>query len=180
MAATDNLVWMDLEMTGLDPEKERILEIASIITDPSLNLIAESEVIYVKQSEELIAAMDEWNTTHHTASGLIDKVRAVGISEKQAEQQVLDFISQHTREGKSPLSGNSVGQDRRFLVSYMPRVESWLSYRNLDVSSIKELAIRWRPDIAGKVKKKEVHRALDDIKESIEELKFYREHFFRI
>lgn len=180
MAATDNLVWMDLEMTGLDPEKERILEIACIITDASLNVIAESEVIYVKQSEELFAAMDEWNTTHHTATGLIDQVRQKGISEQEAEDKVLDFVSQHTREGKSPLCGNSIGQDRRFLVPYMPRVESWLNYRNIDVSSIKELAIRWRPDLAGKVNKKEVHRALDDIKESIEELKFYQEHFFRI
>lgn len=180
MTVSDNLVWMDLEMTGLDPECERILEIATIITDSSLDIIAESPVIFVKQSEELFAAMDEWNTTHHTATGLIDQVRAEGISEEEAEDITLAFISEHTKQGESPLCGNSIGQDRRFLARYMPRVESYVHYRNIDVSSIKELARRWRPEIAAEVSKKEVHRALDDIKESIEELKLYRERFFRM
>lgn len=180
MTTSDHLVWMDLEMTGLDPEKERILEIASVITDASLNIIAENPVIFVSQSEALIESMDEWNTRHHTATGLIDQVRTQGVSETEAENMTLDFIRQHVAEGQSPLCGNSIGQDRRFLVRYMPRVESYLHYRNIDVSSIKELARRWRPEVAEAVQKKETHRALDDIRESIEELKLYRERFFRL
>ena len=175
-----NLVWMDLEMTGLDPEVDRILEVATLVTDSELNLIAEGPVIYVRQSEELIAGMDEWNTTHHNESGLIDLVREKGISEQEAEGLTLAFLKEHTTARVSPLCGNSIGQDRRFLVKYMSELEDFLHYRNLDVSTIKELAARWRPDIAASHQKKNSHRALDDIQESIEELKHYRTHFFRM
>ncbi len=177
---SQNLVWMDLEMTGLDPESERILEIATIITDSNLNIIEEGPVAAIKQSESLLGAMDEWNTEHHQASGLINRVRTEGLSESEAEQITLDFIARHVESGSSPLCGNSIGQDRRFLVKYMPRLEDYLHYRNLDVSTVKELAVRWRPDIAARIQKKGTHRAVDDIKESIEELKQYRDSFFRI
>lgn len=179
-ARNQNLVWMDLEMTGLDPEKERILEIATVVTDSDLNLLAEGPVIYVKQSEMLIGAMDEWNTEHHTSSGLIDRVREEGVSEREAERETLEFLKEHVGHRESPLCGNSIGQDRRFLVKYMPELEEFLHYRNLDVSTVKELASRWRPDIAGGLRKRNAHRALDDIKESIEELRYYREHFIRM
>ncbi len=175
-----NLVWIDLEMTGLDPEKERILEIATLVTDSELNLIAEGPVLYVKQPESLLAAMDEWNTTHHTASGLVELVRKAGVAEREAELATLEFLRAHTLESTSPLCGNSIGQDRRFLVKYMPELEAHLHYRNLDVSTIKELAARWRPEVASSFSKSNAHRALDDIKESIAELKHYREHFFRL
>lgn len=167
-------------MTGLDPEKERILEIATLVTDSDLNILGEGPVVYVRQSEALIDAMDEWNTEHHTSSGLIDKVREQGVSERDAELQTLEFLRQFVGPGESPLCGNSIGQDRRFLVKYMPELEEFLHYRNLDVSTVKELARRWRPDIAGSLNKRNAHRALDDIKESIEELKHYRELFFRM
>ena len=174
MAFSENLVWMDLEMSGLDPEKERILEIATIITDSSLNIIEEGPVLAVKQDRTLLDAMDDWNTTHHTASGLVERIEKEGVSESQAERTTLDFIKRHTRSGEAPLCGNSIGQDRRFLVKYMPTLEAWLHYRNLDVSTIKELCARWRPDIYAGVQKKQVHRALDDIRESIDELRYYR------
>ena len=179
-STNQNLVWMDLEMTGLDPEAERILELATLVTDSDLNLIAQGPVIYVRQSEDLIARMDEWNTKHHNESGLIDLVREKGISEREAERTTLAFLAEHTTAGVSPLCGNSIGQDRRFLVKYMPELESFMHYRNLDVSSVKELALRWRPDIAACYQKKGAHRALDDIVESIEELKHYRAHFFKM
>jgi oligoribonuclease len=171
---------MDLEMTGLDPDVDRILEIATIITDSQLDIIAEGPVIVVKQSEELLAGMDEWNTEHHTDSGLVERVRNEGISESEAEQLTLEFMRLYTDESQSPLSGNSIGQDRRFLVRYMPELEAYLHYRNLDVSTVKELAVRWRPDIAEGIVKKGAHRALDDIKDSIEELKAYKKLFFRL
>ncbi len=177
---SQNLVWMDLEMTGLDPEVDRILEVATIVTDSDLNLIAEGPHLYVKQSESLLAGMDEWNTTHHTNSGLLDLVREQGISEREAEEETLAFLRDYIEERKSPLCGNSIGQDRRFLVKYMPELEHYLHYRNLDVSTIKELAVRWRPEVADGVMKNNTHRALDDIKESIEELKHYRAQFFRM
>ena len=175
-----NLVWMDLEMTGLDPEVDRILEVATLVTDSELNLIAEGPVIYVRQSEELIAGMDEWNTKHHNESGLVGLVRDKGVSEQEAERATLAFLKEHTTARVSPLCGNSIGQDRRFLVKYMPELEDFLHYRNLDVSTVKELAARWRPDIAASHQKKNAHRALDDIQESIEELKHYRTHFFKM
>ncbi len=175
-----NLVWMDLEMTGLDPEHDRVLEVATLVTDSDLNLLAEGPVLYVKQSDSLLAGMDDWNTTHHTESGLIDLVRKQGVTEREAELATLEFLKEHTGQRMSPLCGNSIGQDRRFLVKYMPELEDYLHYRNVDVSTVKELAMRWRPDVASGYSKKNAHRALDDIKESIEELKHYREHFFRI
>ena len=177
---SQNLVWMDLEMTGLDPDVDRILEIATIITNSHLDILAEGPVVVVKQSEELLAGMDEWNTEHHTNSGLVERVRNEGVSESDAEQLTLEFVRQYTEESESPLSGNSIGQDRRFLVRYMPELESHLHYRNLDVSTVKELAVRWRPDIAESIVKKGAHRALDDIKDSIEELKAYKKSFFRL
>ena len=179
-AESQNLVWMDLEMTGLDPETDHILEIATLVTDADLNLVAEGPVLYVRQSEDLIASMDEWNTTHHTSSGLIDLVREKGIAERDAEALTLEFIGSYVEAGKSPLCGNSIGQDRRFLVKYMPELEEFLHYRNIDVSTVKELAVRWRPDVASSMVKRNAHRAMDDIKESIEELKHYREHFFNL
>ena len=174
------MVWIDLEMTGLDPEVERIIEIATILTDGELNIVAEGPVFCIKQSDTLLAAMDEWNTEHHTNSGLVDRVREEGISEHAAEDATLDFLREWITAGSAPLCGNSVGQDRRFLVRYMPLLENFLHYRNIDVSTIKELAARWRPDIADGVSKQSRHRALDDIKESIEELKYYRKYFFNL
>ena len=173
-----NLVWMDLEMTGLNPDLERILEIATVITDSHLNIIAEGPVIAVRQSDKLISGMDDWNTEHHTRSGLVDRVLNNGISEAEAQARTISFISDHVSKGKSPLCGNSIGQDRRFLVRYMPELETFLHYRNIDVSTVKELALRWRPDLAEAVTKDENHRALDDIKESIDELRYYKEKFF--
>ena len=180
MSFSENLVWIDLEMSGLDPEKERILEMATIITDSSLNIVEEGPVVFVRQSQKLLDDMDEWNTEHHTASGLLDRIAAEGVSETEAESITLEFIKRHTKEGLSPLCGNSIGQDRRFLVKYMPGIENWLHYRNIDVSTVKELCARWRPEVYNRVNKKNVHRALDDIRESIDELRYYRDNFFRL
>ncbi|MDY6797882.1 MAG: oligoribonuclease [Pseudomonadota bacterium] len=174
------LVWIDLEMTGLDPEQERIIEMATIITDEQLELVAEGPVIAIHQSDELLAAMDAWCTRTHGASGLTQRVRESKVSEAQAEQQTLAFLKEYLPAGSSPLCGNSIGQDRRFLVKYMPELEAFFHYRNLDVSTIKELARRWRPDVLEGVKKKGSHLALDDIRDSINELRHYREQFFRL
>ena len=176
---SQQLIWMDLEMTGLDPETNRILEMATLITDSSLHLVAEGPVFYIKQSEPLLAGMDKWNTEHHTSSGLIEFVRTKGVSETAAELATLEFLAGHAEAGTAPLCGNSISHDRRFLAKYMPQLEAFLHYRNIDVSSIKELALRWRPDIASGLVKKNTHRALEDIQESIEELRHYRQHFFR-
>ncbi|MCX2780310.1 oligoribonuclease [Microbulbifer thermotolerans] len=176
----NNLIWIDLEMTGLDPEKERIIEIATIVTDAQLNILAEGPNLAVHQSDALLDAMDEWNTTQHGGSGLVKRVRESTISEGDAERETIAFLRQWVPEGASPMCGNSIGQDRRFLVKYMPQLEAYFHYRNLDVSSIKELARRWRPDVLEGVKKQSNHLALDDIRDSIEELKHYREHFFRL
>ena len=180
MSNGNHLVWIDLEMTGLDPEKERIIEMATIITDSELNLVAEGPVIAIKQPNSLLDAMDEWCTKTHGESGLTQRVKDSQISEAEAEQQTLEFLKQHMSAGTSPLCGNSIGQDRRFLVKYMPELESFFHYRNLDVSTIKELARRWRPDVLDGVKKKGSHLALDDIRDSINELRHYREHFFKL
>ncbi|MCK2151025.1 MULTISPECIES: oligoribonuclease [Marinobacter] len=180
MAEGDRLVWIDLEMTGLDPEKERIIEMATIITDSELNVVAEGPVIAVHQPDSLLDAMDEWCTNTHGASGLTKRVKESTIDEAQAEQQTLEFLQQHLEAGKSPLCGNSIGQDRRFLVKYMPRLEGFFHYRNLDVSTIKELARRWRPDVLAGVKKQGSHLALDDIRDSISELRHYRDTFFKL
>lgn len=180
MSENDRLVWIDLEMTGLDPEKERIIEIATIVTDSQLNLIAEGPVLAVHQPDAVLDAMDEWCTRTHGESGLTARVRASRLTEAEAEQQTLAFLEQHLKAGQSPLCGNSVGQDRRFLVKYMPGLEAFFHYRNLDVSTVKELARRWRPDVLEGVRKKGTHLALDDIRESIDELRHYRETFFRL
>ncbi len=175
-----NLIWIDLEMTGLDPEAERIIEIATIVTDADLNTIAEGPVLAVHQSDELLANMDEWNTSHHGSSGLTERVRKSAVSPRDAELQTLEFLHQHVDPGKSPICGNSIGQDRRFLVREMPELEAYFHYRNLDVSTLKELMRRWRPDLMDGFKKKGVHLALEDIRESIEELKYYRQTFLKM
>ncbi|HLU18379.1 MAG TPA: oligoribonuclease [Pusillimonas sp.] len=174
------LVWLDLEMTGLDPEKERIIEAAVVVTEPDLTFVAEGPVVVIHQSDELLNAMDKWNTSTHGKSGLTDKVRASTITEEQAEEQLLEFLTQYVPAGKSPLCGNTVGQDRRFLVKYMPRLEAFFHYRNLDVSTLKELALRWKPEVYRSFVKQSRHEALADIYESIEELKHYREHFIKL
>ncbi|SFR52574.1 oligoribonuclease [Marinobacter daqiaonensis] len=180
MVDNDRLVWIDLEMTGLDPEKERIIEIATIVTDSNLKVVAEGPVLAVHQSNDILEAMDEWCTRTHGESGLTKRVQESPISEKAAEDQTLNFLAQYLEKGQSPLCGNSIGQDRRFLVKYMPRLEAFFHYRNLDVSTIKELARRWRPEVLDGVKKKGAHLALDDIRESIAELQHYRETFFKL
>ena len=180
-AATEEaalLVWLDMEMSGLDADTCRILEIATVVTDADLNVIAEGPDIAVHQPESLIAAMDQWNRTHHGESGLIDQVRASTVSEEEAERRVLEFLRRRVAPGASPLCGNSVHQDRLFLRRYMPHLEAFLHYRNVDVSSIKELVRRWYPSVEIPSKRK-AHRALDDIFESIEELRFYRARVFR-
>lgn len=172
------LVWMDLEMSGLEPDRHEILEIAVLVTDADLEVIAEGPDLVVHQPDAVLDAMDEWCTQHHGDSGLTAAVRASTISLAQAEAQVLDFLRAHCPPGKSPLCGNSIGQDRRFLASHMRELESFLHYRNVDVSSIKELSRRWYPELSAPPKK-ETHRAMDDILESIAELRFYRNSIFR-
>ena len=174
-----HLVWMDMEMTGLDPEVDVILEIATIVTDSELNVIAEGPVLAVSQPEAALARMDAWNTEHHTASGLVDRVRRDGVSLTEAEAQTLDFLNRYTEQGTSPLCGNTIWQDRRFLIKYMPEVAAFLHYRIIDVSSIKELAWRWRPGLVLQIRKHNAHRALEDIRDSINELRLYRREFFR-
>jgi oligoribonuclease len=172
-----NLIWVDLEMTGLHPEKDRIIEMAMIVTDTQLNTLAEGPVIAIHQSDELLNTMDEWNTRQHHSSGLVSRVKESQITEAMAETMMLDFLKLHVPAGKSPMCGNTIYQDRRFLYRYMPALEKYFHYRLLDVSTIKELALRWAPEVYAKVKKESKHLALDDIRESIEELKFYRTHF---
>lgn len=174
---TNHLVWLDMEMTGLDPERERIIELAMIVTDSELNVLAESPSWAVHQSEALLDAMDAWNKGTHGRSGLIERVRASTLDEAAAETLALDFVRQYVPKGASPLCGNTIGQDRRFMVRYMPRLESWFHYRNLDVSTLKELCKRWKPEVAKGFVKRSAHTALADIRESIEELNYYRQHF---
>ena len=175
-----NLVWIDLEMTGLDPDRDRIIEIASIVTDQHLEVLAEGPVIAIHQEEAVLAGMDDWNTRQHGSSGLVARVRGSAEDESAAEQRTLDFLAAWLPAGASPLCGNSICQDRRFLYRWMPRLESFLHYRNLDVSTLKELCRRWAPEVAAGLVKRGSHRALDDIQDSITELRFYREHFLRI
>ncbi len=176
---TAHLVWIDMEMTGLDPQKERIIEIATIVTDGDLEVVAEGPALAVRQPESLLDAMDEWNQTHHTASGLLRRVREEGVTEREAEAMTLAFLEQHVEKNRAPLCGNTIWQDRRFLSRYMPTLEDYLHYRMVDVSTIKELVRRWRPDLMAGFSKKNEHTALADIRESIEELRYYREHFLR-
>lgn len=174
-----NLIWVDLEMTGLDPDTDKIIEIAVIVTDMQLNVIAEGPVFAIHQSDETLDKMDNWNKGTHGRSGLIDKVKTSTISETDAETALIAFLKQHVPAGKSPMCGNTICQDRRFMVRGMPKLEAFFHYRNLDVSTLKELCRRWRPELIAGFKKHQKHTALADIIESIEELKYYREHFIK-
>ena len=180
MLNENNLIWIDLEMTGLEPDTDVIIEMATIVTDSELNILAEGPVFAIHHPDSVLAAMDEWNTNQHGKSGLTQRVRESKISVAQAEAETIKFLEQWVPKGKSPICGNSIGQDRRFLVRGMPTLESYFHYRNLDVSTIKELARRWRPDVLAGVKKSGAHLALDDIKDSIAELQHYRATFFRM
>lgn len=175
----DNLIWIDLEMTGLDPDTDLIIEIATIVTDKNLNFLSEGPVFAVHQSELALAAMDEWNQTHHGQSGLIQRVRDSKVTEADAEAKTIAFLEQWVPAAASPMCGNSICQDRRFLYRHMPKLEAFFHYRNLDVSTVKELAGRWAPHVKDSFQKTASHRALDDIRESIAELRHYREHFFK-
>lgn len=175
-----NLVWMDLEMTGLDPEKERIIEIAVLVSNADLSVLVEGPVLTIHQSDELLDAMDAWNKGTHGRSGLIDRVKASTMTEGEAEKEILKFLRKYVPEKASPLCGNSIGQDRRFLVKYMPKLEAYMHYRNLDVSTLKELARRWRPEVFCSFKSQQAHTALVDVNESVEELKHYRRHLFNL
>ncbi|MDO6707911.1 oligoribonuclease [Photobacterium sp. 1_MG-2023] len=175
-----NLIWIDLEMTGLDPETHKIIEIATIVTDPQLNILAEGPVLAIHQPPEELAKMDDWCTNTHTNSGLVARVEQSQINEQEAVRQTIAFLEQWVPKGKSPICGNSIGQDRRFLYRYMPELESYFHYRYLDVSTLKELTRRWKPEILDDLHKKGSHLALDDIRDSIAELRFYREQIFKI
>jgi len=174
-----NLIWLDLEMTGLDPQNDSIIEIATIVTDKELNVLAQGPVIAVKQTKQIMDGMDAWNQKHHGQSGLIERVLSSSSTEQDAEQETLDFLKQWVPSGVSPMCGNSICQDRRFMAKNMPALEAFFHYRNLDVSTLKELASRWAPEIMKGFKKKATHQALDDVIESIEELKYYRENFLK-
>lgn len=174
------LVWIDLEMTGLDTLNDEIIEIATIVTDDNLNILAEGPVLAIKVADTVLNDMDEWNTKQHGQSGLIDRVRRSTVTLEQAQEQTIAFLEKWVDAGKSPMCGNSICQDRRFLARQMPLLEKFFHYRNLDVSSIKELAFRWRPDVLSSFEKQGNHLALDDIRDSIRELKHYREHFFNL
>ena len=176
----NNLVWLDMEMTGLDPDRDRIIEIAIVVTDSQLRTLAEAPVAVVHQPDAVLDAMDDWNKSTHARTGLIAKVKASGLTEAMAEEQMVAFLAQYVPGRTSPMCGNSICQDRRFLARYMPRLEAYFHYRNLDVSTLKELARRWKPDIAKGLVKQGKHEALADIYESIDELKYYRENFLKV
>lgn len=178
--STAPLIWIDLEMTGLDPEHNVIIEIATLVTDSQLNILAEGPAYAIAQSEAALAAMDEWNTRQHGESGLVARVKSSQITVAQAEAETLAFLQKHLKPQESPMCGNSIMLDRRFLLRYMPKLEAFFHYRNLDVSTVKELAKRWRPDIAEGLNKEGQHLAMADIKESIAELAYYRERFFHL
>ena len=176
----NNLIWIDLEMTGLDTNNDKIIEIATIVTDAQLNILAEGPMLAIHQSDEVLNAMDEWNTRQHGQSGLVDRVRRSTLDEAEAERQTIEFLSEYVPEGVSPMCGNSICQDRRFLARWMPELEEFFHYRNLDVSTLKELARRWNPDVADGFYKESSHLAMDDIKDSIAELQYYRKNMLSI
>ncbi|MCE2677954.1 MAG: oligoribonuclease [Burkholderiaceae bacterium] len=176
----NNLVWLDCEMSGLDPERERLLEIAIVVTGPDLSPRIEGPVVVIHQSDALLAGMDAWNKGTHGKSGLIDKVKASDVTETQAEDVLIDFMKRYVSKGVAPMCGNTIGQDRRFLLKYLPRFEAWFHYRNLDVSTLKELSKRWKPEVFNSFKKQQSHTALADVHESIDELAHYREHFLKL
>jgi oligoribonuclease len=181
MAQNDtHLVWVDMEMSGLDPDTDRVLEVALVVTDKDLNLVEEGPVLVVHQPDAVLDAMDNWNRSTHAKSGLVDKVKASTLSESDTEARMIEFMKQHVGERKSPMCGNSICQDRRFMARHLPKLEAYFHYRNLDVSTLKELAARWRPELKEGFKKANSHTALADIQESIEELRYYREHFIRM
>jgi oligoribonuclease len=175
----ENLIWIDLEMTGLDPDQHQIIEIATVVTDKDLVVLAEGPVLAIHQPDPVLAAMDEWNTRQHANSGLTERVRASTLTEQEAERQTLEFLRQHVDQGASPICGNSICQDRRFLIRHMPELAAFFHYRNLDVSTLKILAKLWLPEVGNRFEKKSVHLALADIHDSIRELRFYREHLFK-
>jgi oligoribonuclease len=180
MHSASNLIWVDMEMTGLEPDQDVVIEIATIVTDTELNTLAEGPVIAVHQSDARLAAMDEWNTTHHTRSGLVDRVKASGHTEQQTAQETIAFLEQWVPRGASPMCGNTICQDRRFMARHMPELEAYFHYRNLDVSTLKILMQRWRPELESGFVKTGTHLALDDIRESINEMRYYREHFLNL
>lgn len=175
-----NLVWVDMEMTGLNPDTDRIIEVAVVVTDPNLNVLAEGPVFAIHQPDEVLDKMDAWNKGTHGRSGLIDRVKASTVSEADAESAIIAFLKHFVPAGKSPMCGNSICQDRRFMARGMPKLEGFFHYRNLDVSTLKELCRRWKPELASGFKKHQKHTALADIIESVEELKYYREHFIKL
>ena len=174
-----NLVWIDMEMTGLDPDRDRVIEIAAIVTDPHLHVLAEGPVFVIHQPDEVLDGMDAWNKGTHGRSGLIDRVKASTVTEAQASSEMIEFLSKYVPAGKSPMCGNSICQDRRFTARHMPTLEAFFHYRNIDVSTLKELCRRWKPELIAGFKKHQMHTALADIRESVEELKYYREHFIK-
>ena len=175
-----NLVWVDMEMTGLEPDTDRIIEVAVLVTDMHLNILAEGPVFAIHQSDAVLDGMDAWNKGTHGRSGLIERVKASTVTEAQAEEQLIAFLKQYVPKGKSPMCGNTICQDRRFMARTMPKLEAFFHYRNLDVSTLKELCKRWRPELAAGFKKHQKHTAMADILESVEELKYYREHFIKL
>lgn len=176
----DNLIWIDLEMTGLDPENDRIIEIATLVTDRNLNVLAEGPILAVNQADARLAAMDEWNTRQHNASGLVERVRASTTDEARAQARTIEFLKDYVPAGKSPMCGNSICQDRRFLARYMPELEAYFHYRHIDVTTLKELARRWAPEIARGFTKQSSHLAMDDIRDSLQELAYYRSTLLKV